>query len=462
MERKMNLAYAALQGLYWMLYCAVVSFAGVYLLAAGFSNTQVGLVLAAGSAAALVTQPLAAAAADSGRRIGPVGLIALLLAVLGVLLALLAWAPPAGRWLGAAYALALCLVVLLQPLVNAFAFFLELTGVRIRFGTARGTGSLTFAAVCALLGALSARLGVAVFPTAGLLLAGTAIALMLFFGAQRRGRRHGAADSRTAGTNALSKAGTGTLQKGNTADAEAVGANALSKADADALSKADADALSKADADALSKAGTADTVLLPDAAGAKPAGAQKAAARGWRACGWLLAGTALLFYGHAFVNSFLIQITRAAGGDVGVMGTLMTVAALTEMPAMLLFDRLYRRISCAQMLRFSSCVFVLRGALMAAAGTVPALYAANLLQAGAFALFIPASIRYVSDALPAADNNKGQAILSAMITAGNILSSFAGGRLIDTVGLPAALWLGVAVSACGAAAVWAGMRPRRA
>ena len=46
--RIVNLEYALIQGLYWIGFCGIVSYAAVYLQARGYSNTQLGRILAAG------------------------------------------------------------------------------------------------------------------------------------------------------------------------------------------------------------------------------------------------------------------------------------------------------------------------------------------------------------------------------------------------------------------------------
>ena len=46
--RIVNIEYALIQGLYWIGFCGIVSYAAVYLQASGYSNTQLGRILAAG------------------------------------------------------------------------------------------------------------------------------------------------------------------------------------------------------------------------------------------------------------------------------------------------------------------------------------------------------------------------------------------------------------------------------
>lgn len=48
-DRSLTAAYAAVQAVFWMSVCVSVSFAAVYLQGLGYTNTQLGAILAAGN-----------------------------------------------------------------------------------------------------------------------------------------------------------------------------------------------------------------------------------------------------------------------------------------------------------------------------------------------------------------------------------------------------------------------------
>ena len=50
--------------MYWGVYCVISSFASVFLLEAGYTNTEIGLLLAAGNIASVVIQPFSANLAE--------------------------------------------------------------------------------------------------------------------------------------------------------------------------------------------------------------------------------------------------------------------------------------------------------------------------------------------------------------------------------------------------------------
>ena len=70
----LNFDYACIQGTYWMLYGILSSFASVFLLSRGYSNSEIGVILATANVAAVVLQPLAADLADRSGRVSLIGI----------------------------------------------------------------------------------------------------------------------------------------------------------------------------------------------------------------------------------------------------------------------------------------------------------------------------------------------------------------------------------------------------
>ena len=56
--------YACIQGFFWMSFAAVMGFTSIYLLDAGFTNTQIGLLIAAAGTISAFLQPVLAGYAD--------------------------------------------------------------------------------------------------------------------------------------------------------------------------------------------------------------------------------------------------------------------------------------------------------------------------------------------------------------------------------------------------------------
>ncbi len=376
-------AYGALNGVYWMLCCLAYSFSSNFLLGRGYSNSRLGAIVAAGYILGLLLQPLAAAVADRTAR-APVAVIACSAGAVGLAALAVLFLPGKGPAVTAVYGLFLTLIIMLQPLVNAFAYYIERLGTPVPFGVCRAVGSLAYGALGAVLGGLIRRAGENVVPAAGVLTAVLMAGLMAWFA--------------SAGTPAASEE-----QKG---PAE----------------------------------GTSGGVLRD---------------RGFRA---LLLASVLLYFGHSFQSGYMIQIVRGVGGDDGDMGLLTLYVAALELPAMFLFERLLHRFSCGGMLRFAAVFFAVKNLLVLLAGSVGALYGGMSFQLIAFALFIPASVRYAGELSGPRDANRAQAWVTALCTAGSVCASGLGGVLIDRLGLRAALAVTAASSCAGALVMVLGVR----
>ena len=164
----------------------------------------------------------------------------------------------------------------------------------------------------------------------------------------------------------------------------------------------------------------------------------------------LLAGTAILFYSHSTLNTFMMQMVSDVGGSSSQLGTLGCYTALLELPAMFLFSRLCRRFSCAGMIRCASVFFTVKNLICFLAPNMLMLYAGMFFQCLSFALFTPAAVRYVQLTSDESMTNRAQAYLTGMITAGNILSSLLSGFFIDALGVKKTLAISCVVCACGA------------
>ncbi|MCD8116049.1 MAG: MFS transporter [Oscillospiraceae bacterium] len=173
-------AYGALNGAYWMLYCVAVSYAGVYLLDRDYSSSQIGAIIAAGYVLGLLLQSAAAPLADRAGR-APVAVMSVEAAGIALTLLALMSSPEKGFFLTAIFTLLIALVVSIQPLVNAFTFYLERFGTEIPFGLCRGVGSASYAALSAVMGLLTVRVGILTIPAAGLMVAVLFLFLMILF-----------------------------------------------------------------------------------------------------------------------------------------------------------------------------------------------------------------------------------------------------------------------------------------
>ena len=167
----------------------------------------------------------------------------------------------------------------------------------------------------------------------------------------------------------------------------------------------------------------------------------------------LLAGVCGLLVSHAATNTFVFQIVTFHGGTARDLGTSFTIAAVSELPAMVFFAVLLRRWSPGTLLRFASAVFALKALFTWLAPNLGAYLASQLLQLGGFALFVPASVYYVERLLPSSERVRGQASMTLAFTVGNVIAGLGGGVLLDVAGVPAMLFAGAVAGLLGMAGV---------
>ena len=170
-------------------------------------------------------------------------------------------------------------------------------------------------------------------------------------------------------------------------------------------------------------------------------------------------GMSLIFFSHNIVSGFMINVVRAVGGGTAVMGGINAFMALTELPCMILYDRIEKRFGCAATVRFAAVMFVAKSLCIALAGNIPVLYAANAIQAVSYAIMIPAGVCYAERYTPHKDSAKAQSIAFGMSTLGSVFSGSIGGVLYDALPVHSVLLVGTAAAAVGAAVCLIFSRP---
>lgn len=379
LQRQLNAEYAALQGSYWMAFCMVLSFASMFLLARGYSNSEIGVMLSAGNLLALILQPFLAQLADRSEKISIIHILWALSSLIAAAMIVSCLVTVRSAALTLSYAAAIALLFDTQPFITSLTMRSELHGIHINFGACRAVGSLAYAVTAAVMGAAVDRLGMASIPLSGLCCAGLLMAFLAAF--TLTDRRTGSGSGRAAGA------------------ANGSGIREFFRAN--------------------------------------------------KRFSLFLLGTAMLFATHTLVNNFIIVVVRNVGGDSGDMGRLCGFMAILEIPAMVFFDRLSRRISCSALLRFSLVMFTVKAAAVFLAPTVGWLYAAFALQALSFAVYIPASVRYAMLVVDGKDTVKAQGFLALTSSLGSIFASLAGGAMFDWLGVSSTLLVWTAVSCAG-------------
>ena len=162
-----------------------------------------------------------------------------------------------------------------------------------------------------------------------------------------------------------------------------------------------------------------------------------------------LAGVVMLFAFHNITCTYMIRMMERFGGGSEEMGLALAVAAVCELPTMLLFSRLARSFRVSTLLAASAAGFVVKSLLLLAAWDVNMILAAQVFQAFSFALFIPASVAFTDQVMRAGDKIKGQAYMTAASTLGSVAGNLSGGIVLDASGVSAMLVLACAFALGG-------------
>lgn len=176
MKEKKNfwtLRYALINITYFAAFCTIHAFAAVYLLDKGFTNTQIGILLALANVLSAILQPIVAGIIDKP---GPItNRLVILASSLFILVSsvLLMVVNDNKIVIFIVFMLVYMVQFVYQPVVTALYFEYERAGVDIMYGLARGLGSAGFATMSAFIGPIVEKRGVFV------LLVGNVIIMIL-------------------------------------------------------------------------------------------------------------------------------------------------------------------------------------------------------------------------------------------------------------------------------------------
>jgi len=151
----MNISYALIQGAYWCSSCALNAFAAFYLQSLGYSNTEIGIVIALASVLAFVIPLFLSPAIDRSSKIDS-SLAVTVIQVAEILLGIaIFFICKKGILLSVLYILWAGLLYMCYPLCNQIALDYTHKGQNINYGVTRAFGSLAYVAASALIGILA-------------------------------------------------------------------------------------------------------------------------------------------------------------------------------------------------------------------------------------------------------------------------------------------------------------------
>ena len=172
MDRRnsMTKQFSAVQASFWMSYCASNGFAAVYLQGLGYTNAELGLIMAFGNIAGALLGPALSSFIDSRKEVTATRLLPPVLLLQTVILVLLLLVP--GR--GLVSALGFGAYIAASNVINSLNMKMYsdavYSGASVDYGIARGMGSLAFVGISLVLGAAAERMGVRMIPLSGLVI----------------------------------------------------------------------------------------------------------------------------------------------------------------------------------------------------------------------------------------------------------------------------------------------------
>lgn len=386
-----TLRYTLINVTYFVAFCTIHALAAVYLLDHGFTNTEVGILLAIANILSAVAQPVVAGIIDKP---GPLTnrrfiLIAVTIIALGSLLLM---------FLGNNKALVFVIYMLIymvqftyQPIMTALCFEYQKAGCNIYYGLARGLGSASFAITSAFVGGAVEKNGV------GILLIINVVSMLLSGILVFTFKKNDNIKSTDIGTNN-----------------ERYGGSSVETENGD----------------------TAHNNLFDFI-------------RTYPAFSLFLLGTICFFFAHNMINDFMIQIIRFLGGGEKELGYSNFLQAILELPVMALIGIVLKKITSDRLLIMSGIAFFIKILILVFATNMVGMYLSQSFQLFAYAVFIPAGAYYVSKHMSESDQVKGQAFITSAITIGGVFSNLLSGVILDHLGIRAMLITGTAVNAVG-------------
>ncbi len=160
-------------------------------------------------------------------------------------------------------------------------------------------------------------------------------------------------------------------------------------------------------------------------------------------------GGMCLMFCSVTTGTYLLQIVLNVGGTAKDMGYGLALAAFSEIPVMVFYDRLKERFSAGKLMKASTIGYLIKQTILFLAGGYPMVMLSQLFQCASFALYLPSSVAYAYEHTDVKDAVKGQALMTSTSTAAGLLASFLGGFAIDRFGVKSLLGLCAAFSLAG-------------
>ena len=397
MGKILNSGYGAIFGTYWVIYAVVSSFASVFMLAKGYTNSQIGVTLAAANVLAVIMQPLIADFVDRSKRLDVIGTTEIMTVCMMVFTIGMFTFKGGSLGLCVVFVLLIAFHTVLQPLFNSLAFRLEEAGVSINFGIARSVGSLAYSIFVAIFGTIVEHFGINVMPIASEISCLMLIASLAFTGYYFNKGKKQAPQRKIEGETAHE------------------------------IAEAEAEAIEEEEEINLVQFIKRNKMFFI-----------------------MNLGVLGIYFSNAVLNNYMAQICDGVGGSTEDMGRILGVMAFLEIPTMVFFKQLRSRFSCQFLLKIAVIGFTVKIAICWLANSVIMLYIGQLFQPVSFALFLPGMVYFSDEMMSKGEAVKGQALFTTMITITTIFATLCGGMILDASGSKMLTFVSTLLTAAGA------------
>ena len=162
-----------------------------------------------------------------------------------------------------------------------------------------------------------------------------------------------------------------------------------------------------------------------------------------------LLGASLMNISHYYLVVFLGNVTDSLSLGKDVQGAAAAVSTYVELPIMLGFAFLTRKMRCNNLLRISCFMFLLKCMGMILADSATVIYLAHATQIVGYGLYAIASVTYAGEVMGKEDAVRAQSYLAGTISLGNVVAMSTGGLMsVDVM-----LWVSAGCALIGALVV---------
>ncbi|MCR5226731.1 MAG: MFS transporter [Eubacterium sp.] len=385
-----TIRYTLINVTYFVAFCTIHALAALYLLDRGFTNTEVGILLAVANILSAVSQPIVAGIIDKPGPLTNRRFILISVSIIAIGSVLLMLFDDIKALVFIVYVIIYMVQFTYQPVMTALCFEYQKAGYNIYYGLARGLGSASFAVTSAFVGGAVAKKGV------GLLLIINVISMVL--------------SAIIVFTFKMSD------KKSDSAASDSEKKTEDGKKDS---------------VDEVAHNNLFDFI------------------RTYPSFSLFLLGTICFFFAHNMINDFMIQIIRSLGGGEKELGYSNFLQAILELPVMAMIGIILKKISSNKLLIISGIAFFIKILILVFATNMGGMYLSQSFQLFAYAVFIPAAAYYVSSNMSELDQVKGQAFVTSAITIGGVFSNLISGVILDNLGIKEMLIVGSVTALVG-------------